>query len=532
MGQTNSFIQAPQQLSLLPFLFTGDKDKEQPSQKITLIPQKEEKKSVPQSSSLKKTFTPKKPRILSASEKYKNKPLSFFQFLGVKVLLLHETNWHRPYAQEELPVFLHEIEEDSLDTDILFENLNDRPKIKKTLYFSFYLYHDPTIVFIDEYGIPWNCSLTFDERVNRYPTKTNLASAKISSWKTGGRFSHEYIFLQDDVEIHRILSKVNPYGLKWAQDFNVPINFLAQFPFIETLKKAEFWIADLILNNEFSFHKSDSEYLNKLLTLGSSPKDIFKCSKGIYNLLKNEENLALWDLYRRIDKFKRLSIDTLKEAYENNFSTDDMDLIYNILSKTYNGKQVFSFTSLLNYLDRIDTFQAIPRKEGLLLIKDYLSCCIQLQMEPRIDSDSLKREHDIAAKNLRIKIAKERDSFLQKGMAPVCQKMKNFNYEESIFFVRAVESLEDLLDEANQQHNCVACYADRIVKNQSYIFVLRETRSPEISLVTIELSPDGKKIRQKYLAYNKPIKNKSITDFIERWHSFVKKKMLEKTDQN
>ena len=42
--------------------------------------------------------------------------------------------------------------------------------------------------------------------------------------------------------------------------------------------------------------------------------------------------------------------------------------------------------------------------------------------------------------------------------------------------------------------------------------------SSDKSLVTIELSPDCKTIRQKFLAHNQVIRNKAINDFIDRWH--------------
>ena len=75
------------------------------------------------------------------------------------------------------------------------------------------------------------------------------------------------------------------------------------------------------------------------------------------------------------------------------------------------------------------------------------------------------------------------------------------SYTEGVYFVRGIRSHDDLLDEANQQHNCVAAYGSRIANGSSYIYVLREVAKPDKSLITIELSPDGRNIRQKYLAY-------------------------------
>ena len=93
----------------------------------------------------------------------------------------------------------------------------------------------------------------------------------------------------------------------------------------------------------------------------------------------------------------------------------------------------------------------------------------------------------------------------------------NIDYHENVYFVRPITEYDDLLDEAAQQHNCVASYADRIAKRQSRIFTMRETAHPEKSLMTIELSPDCRTVRQKYLAYNHPVHNRSMTEFIDRW---------------
>lgn len=82
-----------------------------------------------------------------------------------------------------------------------------------------------------------------------------------------------------------------------------------------------------------------------------------------------------------------------------------------------------------------------------------------------------------------------------------------------------------------QQHNCVASYGQRIAAGQSYIYVMREVAHPDKSLITIELSPNGKTIRQKFLAYNKPIHNKSQSEFIERWTAFCKKEVKRKEQQ-
>jgi len=184
-----------------------------------------------------------------------------------------------------------------------------------------------------------------------------------------------------------------------------------------------------------------------------------------------------------------------------------------ILGKTYEGKPVFTWKSLMTYLRRVDTFEAIPTEEAIQLLADYLTMCNTLGMKPRTDADSLKREHDVAARNCRLR----RDERTAERMKGTCEKMKRFDYEENVFMVRGIRDYEDLLDEANQQHNCVASYSNRIASGSTYVYVMREKAAPERSLITIELSPDGRTVRQKYLASNRPIHNKAQSDFIDRW---------------
>ena len=104
-----------------------------------------------------------------------------------------------------------------------------------------------------------------------------------------------------------------------------------------------------------------------------------------------------------------------------------------------------------------------------------------------------------------------------------CLELTKYNYEEEVYFIRAIKGQDDLIDEASQQHNCVASYTHRIIKGESLIYVMREKSLPNKSLITVELSPNGLTIRQKYKAYNKPINNKSQTEFLERWLKYCHK---------
>lgn len=324
-------------------------------------------------------------------------------------------------------------------------------------------------------------------------------------------------FMQSEEELREILGRLHPYALKWAETNRFDLKTLAFVPFAEILAKAGFRIVENLGSYE---HLSESTccLFNRLCQNGSSPKDIFRTTKVVYTILKKEKDLDIWDCYRRLVKTGKIGTDAIQQAYDSRLDDKNLERLNSILAKKYEGKPVFTWNTLIAYLGRLDTFEAIERKEALILINDYLTMCGQLGMKPRVDGDSLKREHDIAARNIRLR----RNEIVAQGMKNNCERMKKYDYSENIYFVRGIRNYDDLLDEANQQHNCVAGYGQYIAKGTSYIYVMREVANPERSLITIELSPNGKSIRQKYLAYNRPIHNKSQSEFIERWMKHIK----------
>lgn len=385
-----------------------------------------------------------------------------------------------------------------------------------------------TLAWFDENGQLWTAKMhvflsepmsTLRYSFNNYNRYVYCENYTFDKWSMvrNLKLMHDVTFLQNENVLSSILESQYPYTAAWAKEVDADTCNLLMAPELETLCKAGFVFANSLLKFN-QLDENSCTYFNRLCQVGSKPKTIFKTSKVIYSVLKGERNLEVWDCYRRLDKTGKIKEDNVAQAYGQRYDIKDLYYINSILAKRYNDKPVFTWNSLINYLGRLDTFEAIEKKEAFILLNDYLSMCNQLQMEPRVDGDSLKREHDIAARNCRNK----RDEIISRDMQESCERMKKYNYTEGVYFVRAITSHDDLLDEANQQHNCVASYGRRIANGSSYIYVMREVANPEKSLITIELSPNGKTIRQKFLAYNRPIHNKSQSDFIERWLKFCK----------
>lgn len=362
------------------------------------------------------------------------------------------------------------------------------------------------------------------------PTDKDLISVKVRRRKLNNMqyFDNQWLTSQSDLK--EILQNKNQWLKKFADEHpGIRLEYLLMAPYMETLYKANYnfakdflgKIGDTSCDNPFnhinnSWNRVDQGYLDKINRLcqqGKSPKEIFKCPKELYEALKNECNLDTWDHLRVMCKMDNLSPDCALLVLDQNYSDRDLRMIRGILNKDYNGKKIFTFETLANYLHRLDMHEAIERWEALEILEDYLRMCNQLEMQPKVDGDSLKREHDIAARLCR----QHRNEMFSHKIAARADYLNKFNFSDNTYVIRAIKDQPDLIDEATQQHNCVAGYASWIADGKSNIFVCRKKESPDRSLVTVELSPNCGEIRQKYMAYNKPIYDRELTEFLDNW---------------
>ena len=364
--------------------------------------------------------------------------------------------------------------------------------------------------------------LTLETRSSRYNVDYDVSDMTAEPLREVKKYDPYATVVQDEAQLKKILAKTRPWVLPWLSEHpNYNIKTYVKHPWLETLEKAGYDFATNILAGGH-YDNADIERINRLCQDGTKPKTIFKAEKCVYEALKNERCMSVWDIYRRMCKTGKLTKDTIVQALERGLTERELELVSSILGATWQGRPCFTWVSLMNYLGRLDMYEAIDTRNALEIIRDYLDMCHQLEMAPRIDGDSLKREHDIAARLVR----QRRNEIEQRKMEEAKKKFEEnkrfLEYHEGIYFIRPIFDYEELIDEATQQHNCVASYSSRIAIGSTFVLQMRETAHPEKSLVTVELSPDLKTIRQKYLAYNQPIRNKSISDFLDRWHQHIK----------
>ena len=398
---------------------------------------------------------------------------------------------------------------------------------------------DTTMIYVDENGVPWSNKITLhfnnalyvsyqsardyeDGRSIDFDRPVSLEKIEFTKWKVFAKYPEpgSYMLLNSELDLWDILERTNPYGMETARQYDCtnPLLFFT-CPQLEQLIKAGY---DFVENGIRGFWRQTKEIdaFNRLTQPGTKLKNIFKTSKDVYTTLRGETDLEIWDVYRKMAKTGKLTKETIEQAYWMHFDADDLKTVNSILNRRHSGKPVFTWHTLMNYLQRLDTFQAISAREAFPLLNDYLSMCEQLEIQPRIDSDSLKREHDVTARTIREK----RDEILEKKMENACEYLSENDYSEDVFFIRGIRNHSDLIDEAKQQRNCVGSYGQRIINHQSLIYVMRETARPNRSLITVEINPECDRIRQKFLAFNQPVTDKKQNEFLERWMGLVQEK--------
>lgn len=254
---------------------------------------------------------------------------------------------------------------------------------------------------------------------------------------------------------------------------------------------------------------------NRTFKEGKNLKEIISLPMPLIEYLWNIPDINVWDNVRKMWSLRDCTPDDIIQLL-NTRDNVTISKIDEILRAKYQDKPIFSLTTLFNYLNRLDVYQGLSRTEALDLIRDCLAMSRRLEEAPDfIEKDSIEREHRLL---MRRQTAVRNEKITQ-GIKAACTD--KFAFENKQFFVRQIRDYDDLKKEGDQQHNCLVwAYDRRVADGTSLIYVIRAKKYPDISLISIELDPTGRFIRQKYLAYNKPVTDKQQLEFIDQWNDF------------
>lgn len=128
----------------------------------------------------------------------------------------------------------------------------------------------------------------------------------------------------------------------------------------------------------------------------------------------------------------------------------------------------------------------------------------------------LRGLHDEYAKQYKI----QEQELINKAIRKRGKILSMNAYKTKKFMIQPAPTLKALLDESEQQHNCVRTYAEDYASGECDIYFMRDVKEPDKSLVTVEVN--GNKIVQSRIKYNNLPTNEQ-QKFLEKWEQKILK---------
>lgn len=338
-----------------------------------------------------------------------------------------------------------------------------------------------------------------------------------SSWVTVPIRLYDTAKLVDAFKKHFKYSGCDAFKEKrfWIADSLTYCLLYMKYPYIELLLKTkyEYAISELITN----YTDSGEKHFKRNFKDGKNLKEILPVPEWVFG-----EGLRLQELNEARILYNKYK--PTKEAYERflqlNLHKNELTIFKQILAMRYDGKPLYTFEKLVTYIERCDMYQAIYPSDCIVILRDYLNMSITSDTLPDTNSNSLKREHDITARNYKLVINKiQEEKFII-----TAKTLKKYEYGNSKYIVVVPETPQDLINEGRNNRNCVGSYIQSFSNGKSNIFFIRRKETPNTSYVTLEMR--GSKITQAYLSSNRTITDKQTLAFIDEWQEHLKKEKI------
>jgi hypothetical protein len=241
-------------------------------------------------------------------------------------------------------------------------------------------------------------------------------------------------------------------------------------------------------------------------------------------LIKENACITLWNSFRiwykdSLKEGEPLTPEIVDKIFSAEYRPDEIEKIRKLVKTAIdqNGKKLYTVDTLLNYLRRLDMYQAIGIFDALDLLKDYIKMCMEMGVEPLTDTNSLKREHDVMARNYnnwrRENVSKQETEAFKNRY----EKLSKYSYSNNNLTVLIPEKPVDMINEGKMNRNCVGCYVSSHASGHSTIFFIRKNNDLEHSYITIETNSKGEEVRQAFYSSNRRIENEKDLKFIEGW---------------
>lgn len=282
----------------------------------------------------------------------------------------------------------------------------------------------------------------------------------------------------------------------------------------------------------------DTEYKYSQLWEIAKRNDMIDIEYHLRNNFPSTELLAKMGLYKLAacsgdfnegKSFKeRFGVD--KSYYEfmkkNNIDRNELNIlriykkpnIENI--KVLNRFYIYDLEKVKKYvsLEKFAEYAKNKRKFDIQMYIDYLGFLEKLKMDIKnkryLFPEDLKKKHDEYSRQILIK----NNAKVNKAINRRYKQLKQNTYSNKKYIVMPAESFISLEDESTQQNHCIRNYAEKYAKGKCDIYFMRETNTPNKSLVTIEVRE--RKIVQSRTK-NNGLPNNSQKRFLNKWENEV-----------
>ena len=244
--------------------------------------------------------------------------------------------------------------------------------------------------------------------------------------------------------------------------------------------------------------------------------------KDVIKFIKNNELYISLGFTSSYDKNKDMFIKIcryMNDKYKNNKKTcrKVFSILISSVTDWSNSYTIDDrFTTLVNefnydYKKLIDyMYDYLPNREGFTnsdlamnQLKDYVSMIKQMGGKIRDKYPKyLKVKHDIMVVNFNVFKKEYSEELFQKRKRPELE-WKNKDY-----VIKIPQTTQDIKDEGIQNNNCVGSYVGRVINGDTYIVFLRNIKTPDESLVTVEIKDNA--IVQAYRSANTNITYKDM----------------------
>lgn len=222
---------------------------------------------------------------------------------------------------------------------------------------------------------------------------------------------------------------------------------------------------------------------------------------------------------------KRFGVDKsyLKYMQKHNIDINELDVLKYSKIKDIRILKFFAgynLNDLKTYnidLRKLKKFTNIERTNFYEYV-DYLNMSRELRYDMKskkiLYPDNIEESHNRVQKLYKV----NKDKKIDRKISRISKKLMVNIYQNKKYIIFPAKSIDSLIDESNQQSNCVQSYAEKYAERKCDIYFMRLLNNQDKSLVTVEVR-DNKVVQQR--TKNNEVTTKEQQQFLKLWEEKI-----------